>query len=325
MNIQKYLIFCLISITLTLQNTFLIAWPVKVLTEQEMRNFSILDSDVSHTGCDASIQKVTNGTTIYILKQINDPSIDEQFLLINDVVASTIANDVGVHINEVFFIPYNIANHLKIFHDRPATLHSYVHGKDLEQELPNYSSKDFTIHQQIFDPLSIWQQQWPISKYQQGLNQNVIKTMSIHKDLQAIVAFDTFVGNADRSLPNIFYDNKNDRFYGIDQAAAFNTNLALFAYDRLKELLRDGYFLTCDVEVIYGLREYRNVLLQLKEDFKPLMIIQNMQELLPYLGSNLLQNDEAYLRMSYETKIIQQTNFSILELITMLNLIINSY
>lgn len=322
MNTRIFFIFSFIILVLTVQSVLLTAWPVKILTKEEMDTFSILESNVPHTGSDASIQKVTDGLHIYVLKQINDPSLDEQYLLINDIIASTIANDIGIHINEVFFIPYSVANHLKIFPDRAATLHSYVYGKDLEQRLPDCCSNDFTIHQLSLYLLSVWPQQQPIEEHQQGLNRNIINNMSIHDDLPAIVALDTFIGNSDRSLPNIFYDSQSDHFYGIDQAAAFNINLALFANDRLKELLKDGYFLSCDVKVIYGLRKFRNVLWRLKEKFKPLILIQSMQELFPYLGLNMLQKGEVYPRIHYEAKVIEDTYCSISELITVLDQIL---
>jgi len=63
------------------------AWSVKILFDNDLRDYYILDAQISHTGTDAAIRKISNGFEVYILKQIHGPSLDEQFLLINDVIA----------------------------------------------------------------------------------------------------------------------------------------------------------------------------------------------------------------------------------------------
>jgi hypothetical protein len=80
---------------------------------------------------------------------------------------------------------------------------------------------------------SPWQKKYPLAWDEQGLTGSIIETMSMHVTLPYLVALDTFIGNSDRSLPNIFYDKKSNTFYGIDHAAAFTRALASFAYDRL--------------------------------------------------------------------------------------------
>lgn len=299
-------------------NSFSLAWSVRILSDDDVRDFYILDSKIVHAGSDASIQQVTDGIHIYILKQINNPSFDEQFLLINDVIASTIGSDAGINVNEVSLIPYTVATHLKIYPNKAATLHTLVPGKHLEQGLQHNFSDDFTIHQQSRDAQSIWQQKWPVSAWQQGLTKAIIESMSLHEDLPPIVALDTFVGNIDRSLPNIFYDKHYNHLYGIDQAAVFGTNLPQFAHDRIKELLEEGYFTTCDSRIIYGLHIYKKFLGELLEKNTPLMIIQSMQELTPYLGLNACINDNLS-RMYYQAGVIKEAYSASIELMSTLD------
>lgn len=64
-----------------------------------------------------------------------------------------------------------------------------------------------------------------------GLTLTVIQEMPKHSDLSGIVALDTFVDNADRSPPNLFYDS-------------FNSNLAKEAYRQLQTLLDKGIILS---------------------------------------------------------------------------------
>lgn len=283
-----------------------------------MRDFYVLNAQISHSGTDAAIRKISDGVHIYILKQIHEPSLDEQFLLINDVIASTIGIDVGVKVNEVFFIPSIVGADLKIYPERAATLHTFISGKDLDQKLPNGLPQDFCIHQRCINKQSVWQQELPLLEHQQGLTQAIIESMSLHEDLSQIVALDTFIGNVDRSLPNIFYDDCTNHFCGIDQAAVFGKNLAQFANDRIKELLEEGYFKTCDSQIMYGLRVYQKMLIELVKINTPCMIIQSMRELLPYLGFNISINGDCS-RMDHQAKIIKDAYNAILELILLLD------
>jgi hypothetical protein len=184
--------------------------------------------------------------------------------------------------------------------------------------LPKNLPENFSIHQRCINKQSVWQKKWPLLENQQGLTKNIIESMSLHKDLPPIVALDTFVGNVDRSLPNIFYDGKNNHFYGIDQAAVFGKNLARLANDRIKELLDEGYFKTCDSQIINGLRVYKKTLVELLEINMPLMIVQSMQELLLHLGSDPLINDD-FSRMHFQAKIINDNYYSLLELVLLLD------
>ena len=293
----------------------LFAWSVKVLSDKDLHDFYIVDSHMSHPGTDAAIRKISDGIHVYILKQIHESSFDEQFLLINDAVASTIAMNADIRVNEVFFIPFTVAGNLKIYPDRAATLHNFIAGQDLESEWPKDLPDTFRLHQRYLNT-SVWQEKEPLAEKQQGLHNNIIESMSLHEDLPPLVAFDTFVGNVDRSFPNIFFDAFNNRFYGIDHAAVFGKNMIQLAIVRIKELLDEGYFKRCGPRVIHGLQSYKNTMIRLLRTNTAETTAQNMYALLPHLGADLLNTDVS--RMHYHATIIKSTYRSLLELVSLL-------
>jgi hypothetical protein len=297
--------------------------PIKILLTNDLEAFSVIEETIVHTGSDAYIVKVTDGKNIYILKQINDSSIDEQFLLINDCVSSTIGTANGISVNAVSFIPFDVAPHLKPYPDRAATLHVIVNGKDLESELPDNLLEHFTLHQRVVNPNSPWQKKYPLADNQQGLDKTIIESMSLHKDLSALVALDTFIGNSDRSLPNIFYDKKSNSFYGIDQAAAFTKKLPLLACERLQELVSQDYFLSCDAKIIHSLRPYRYTLSKLRV-IKPDSIVEAIQELVPHLAFQASLNADVINRVSYHRDIIEKNYAASAKLITLIDKILAS-
>lgn len=297
-------------------------FEIKVLSESDLSNFNCVETQVSHTGTDAFIRKVTDGKSVYILKQIRDSSISEQFLLINDAVASNIGYHAGVKVNNVFFIPYSVANHLKYYPNQAATLHEYVKGVDLEQAFPDHLQKDFNIQQRVINPDSEWQKKYPLKANMQGMNIDVIENMCCHENLALLAALDTFIGNCDRSLPNIFYDQCNKVFSGIDQAAAFSKKLAKFACDRFKEYINDGYFYKCSVNVKNGLKLYRNTLVKLKDKFAPHIIINSINSLVIHLCPNASLNSQVRNRLRFHTSLLEDNYLFVLELIALLDQIL---
>jgi hypothetical protein len=296
---------------------------VKVLSEHQLLLFSVVENQIIHTGTDAYIRKVTHGNSLYILKQINDSSIDEQFLLINDCIASTIGFESGVPVNEVLFIPYNAGSHLKLYPERAATLHCIVPGQDLESVLPEILPANFSLHQRVINHSSVWQKKYPMSENQQGLSKLIIESMCCHTDLPLIAAFDCFVGNSDRSNPNLFYDAQTDSFYGIDQAAAFSKKLPSLALDRLNELMTMEYFDECRLATLDSLRRYQNMLRKLSDDVKPCAIIQSMKDLAFNLCPHALSNSEVEARTQYHSIMIAQNYLHTAELLRILDQILH--
>ncbi|MEM8727525.1 MAG: hypothetical protein AAGE99_02265 [Chlamydiota bacterium] len=167
----------------------------------------------------------------YVLKQIKDLDPSEQFLLVVDATANRIGRSLGIAVNRVKIIPAETAFPGKKINGYPATLHTEAGGKSAEEALP---WNGFTVHQRYRKPGSRMEKRWgPIPPNRRGLTIEVMENISHHEELQKIVALDTFVGNSDRSLSNIFYDVKKERFCGIDMAASFSTDLAFIAYKQL--------------------------------------------------------------------------------------------
>ena len=130
-------------------------------------------------------------------------------------------------------IPASVSFIGKKIENYPATLHGKVLGQSVEKYSP---WEDFTIHQRFRKKGSQMEKIWgPIPENKKGLTLEVVENLVRHPDLQKIAALDTFVGNGDRSLPNVFYDAKRDQFYGIDMAASFIAPLAEYACNQISE------------------------------------------------------------------------------------------
>jgi len=284
-----------------------------------LREIEIIDANCS----DAVVKLVKDGNDkLYVLKQINHEEISEQFLLIRDLVASHFGAICEILLNKVLLISAKQNSDIKFYTDRAATLHFFCKGKNLEKYKPDFLSKEFCLQQEFCNPGSIWQK-IPIKEDEQGLTRNVIESMTIHEDLPKIVAFDTFIGNSDRSFPNIFYNSNQNNFYGIDQAAAFNRkNLPKIAYDRLKELYDRGYFNKCNSKIIEALKIYQETLKILHEKIRP----KHVSALFEIYSQNIeLEKSESSFtkkRSEWHTKNFKKNWKSTIDLIELLNKIL---
>jgi hypothetical protein len=289
---------------------------VPVITQEQADALWVIEEKIEHPGTDAWVQKATDGQNIFIIKQINDAT-DEQFLLISDVVASAIGSAVGVPINAVSFIPYTVGAHLKKYPDRAATLHVYISGYDLEPPFPSFIPHFFTLHQRINVPQ---RQKKIVADNQQGVTRAIIESMSVNPAFSRLCAFDTFVGNIDRS-PNIRYrvNQVGPEFYGIDQACAFLQILPDFAIVRIQELLMQGYFDSCAPEVIEGLRIYRDCLQELHEIALDFNLKSIMSDLVPLLSENAAQDKEIGYRINRHSRIFKHNRESSIQLIAVLD------
>lgn len=194
-----------------------------------------------------------------IVKQIKEPSADEQFLLVIDAVACSIAETLKIPVNQVTLISPEVSYPGKKFPDRPASLHTLAPGISAEDKLP---WTEFTLHQKF--KTNSWK--WgPLTDEETGLKPAVIHHTSLHPDLAALAALDTYTGNADRSNPNIFYDEKTNSFCGIDMAAAFNSLLAKAACFQIDRIMNGEIVLNNNE--IFALNRYRLVLNALIQNY----------------------------------------------------------
>jgi hypothetical protein len=201
----------------------------------------------------------------FIIKQIKDTSPNEQFLLVLDAVGCHIAEQTFVPMNRVTIIPAAVAHLGKTRTDYPATIHMMAPGVSTEEECIYHS---IDIHQRFRkENSSLWQKYGPLTPEATGLTIDVIQNMAKHPDLPKIVALDTFIGNADRSAPNLFYDAETDRFCGIDMAASFNTDLAKEACRQIQ--LIETMQITLSKMEKEALRQYASTLETLLKNYPP--------------------------------------------------------
>lgn len=186
--------------------------------------------EFANTDCLLTVVEQPTGEQ-YIVKQIRDKTPFEQLLLINDLCASEIGITCGIPLNKVSLISSGVSFPGKLILDCPATLHKVVPGISADESLP---WEGFSIHQRFHRPANLERVYGKLPDDEKGLTDEVLYHMQKHPDLIKIVAFDTFVGNGDRSNPNIFYDANSNQFWGIDMAASFRSNLAKIVHTRMQ-------------------------------------------------------------------------------------------
>jgi hypothetical protein len=97
----------------------------------------------------------------------------------------------------------------------------------------------------------------------QGLTIGNLKAME-HQDAAKIMALDTFLGNSDRHLDNLFYDSDTDSFTAIDNGQAYlNPDLTRRVARSLNNTKKYREILKQNPEMIDGLTTYRDTLQQL--------------------------------------------------------------
>jgi hypothetical protein len=189
-----------------------------------------------------------------VLKQLKGHPVRFISNLVADTIGAFIAQSVDIPCNEVTILPIQHTCMHKKRVRQPASLHTLIEGKTLEQQ-PLRAYK--TIVQLKTNGRSkIF-----------GLTYAVINAMSKHPDLPGIAAIDTFMGNVDRLPKNIMHHNRTKRLYAIDFTLAFNTNLARYSVKNFKELLhRNLRFTSSELQ---ALEIYKDTLKHLLKTHTP--------------------------------------------------------
>lgn len=159
----------------------------------------------------------------YVLKEY--PSTARKPLLtvtVCELLATDMAHAVGVSHDRACLIPAGIDFVGKTPH-LPASLHEFAPGIAYKACKNKYHD-GFCL----------------IQEKNRGLTRDIIYHMSCHKDLPAMVALDTFVGNNDRGRTNYFYDISCDTFTGIDLGCAFTRKLSAPSVENIKKLASDS-------------------------------------------------------------------------------------
>lgn len=252
----------------------------------------------------------------FVVKQIKDPSPDEQFLLVLDTLGCFIAESSNIPMNKVTIIPSNMPFHGKKVLEFPATLHSLAMGVSTDKTCPY---QDIDVHQRFRKKNSpMWHRWGPLTSEKTGLTIEIIQNMAKHPDLPKIVALDTFVGNADRSSPNLYYDEITDRFCGIDMAASFSSPLALAAYQHLQELRRSH--LTS--EELSALTDYANTLDFLIKNWPPEKqecILLEYSEMAGFKDGSCLLDQDVAERIEFHKKNINDNYQHCINLLKLIN------
>lgn len=255
----------------------------------------------------------------FVVKQIKDSTPDEQFLLVLDALGCHIAETADIPMNKVTLIPANTAFTGKKVLELPATLHSLAPGVSTEQEC---SYQGIDVHQRFRKENSpMWHRWGPLPSEKTGLTIAIIRNMAKHPDLPPIVALDTFAGNADRSLPNLYYDELTDRFCGIDMAASFSSPLALAACRQLKGV-KSSYFTN---EELAGLTNYAHTLECLVKNWPPEKqehILLEFIEMAGFKKGTFLFDQDVSDRIEFHKRCIIENYKNCVELIKVINPIV---
>jgi hypothetical protein len=142
--------------------------------------------------------------------------------------------------------------------------------------------------------------------------------MAKHPDLPKIVALDTFVGNADRSPSNLYYDEMTDRFCGIDMAASFSSPLALAAYQQLKKMKKSH--LTSDE--LSALKDYAATLEFLIKNWPPdkqESILLEYSEMAGFKNGSCLFDQNVAERIEFHKKCIKDNYQNCMNLLKLIN------
>lgn len=161
----------------------------------------------------------------YVVKQLKCERKISWAKIICEVVALEVGHAIGVPQNYVALIPAGVpfmGKDLAV----PATVHTYVPGVRFD-----------VYPRDVFPNLAIKQRDHYGRRT--GLTRDLIYQMSRHKDLPALVALDTFVNNPARHKHNLFYEEQQDTFYGIDMGASFHKDLCKRSLKTIKTLLQN--------------------------------------------------------------------------------------
>jgi hypothetical protein len=247
----------------------------------------------------------------WIYKQITEKSADDQLSILLEALASDIATALDFPLNQVKLIRAEDTFDHRIWDRYPGSLHLKVPGLCVEQVSP---WADFDIHQKFRTPFMI-ASKGVLDPQEIGLRRITIQNMSKHSDLPKIVALDTYLGNIDRSAPNVFYERASNRFYGIDMGNCLMANLAQCAHESLERLFSERPF---SEEERQGLREYHKALLTLIEKFPPEKTLALLNQHLTTAGfvpsNDLLLNEDTEQKIAKWKRMIKQSYQSSLDL-----------
>ncbi len=247
----------------------------------------------------------------WVFKQNKSREADQALELICEVLASQMAETLQIPINYVELVSTQDIFAHKIVAQDLATLHLKVSGIPTSD---NYPWPCFNV-QQKFRTKWMEKKKGPLLDEEKGLTRAIIENMAKEKSLAQIVALDTYLGNMDRSCPNLFYDEKTNSFFGIDMGNIFRGNLAKEASDSLKRIQSMG--VTFSFQELEGLKEYGNILKLLAQSFPPTKIKEMLSKLIfkANFSKEALSNEGYNERLEKIHSLIEESYLTTLQLI----------
>ena len=277
----------------------------------DSKNTEIVEIKKTKRSCVTIIKHRITGD-YYCVKQLFAETSSCVIRSIYEVFVSYIAVSADIPMNRVCLILPGDDFPGKQDRMRLATLHTFIPGRPVLRKEPYYGIDLKQKKKRIFNKVTV----------PRGLAKEIIISMAVHTDLPKIVAFDTFVGNADRSKDNLFYNKSTDRFFGIDLERSLTYNLCGIAREQIKKMLHDKT-LSFTKKEIKALVIFRSTLRSLiKHNFpkKSLKKINNLIKMAKFYGNNISNN-----KLCHINDIIIEGHADAKRLVVLIGKLIKSY
>lgn len=191
----------------------------------------------------------------FLLKQRYGVLLHKHFMSVLEVLGSKMAESMNIRCNYVEIVPADQCKEYKHYPDRPATLHSFVPGVQIDKSI-------------FKNQINIKQRNRNERSSKRGLNLAIMRNMAKHPFLPVLVAFDTFIGNRDRAGVNLLYEEKTDTFTAIDFGDTFKFNLSEIALKNLRKF-KKAKKLNFNAREWEAVAVYRDTLVRLVSMYNP--------------------------------------------------------
>jgi len=247
----------------------------------DKKNTEIIEVKKTKRSCVTIVKhKITQD--YYCVKQLFPETSSCVVRSLYEVFASYIAESADVPMNRVCLILPGDDFPGKQDRMRLATLHTFIPGGPVLKKEPYYGIDLKQKKKRVSNNVTI----------PRGLAQKIITSMAVHSDLPKIVAFDTFIGNADRSKENLFYNKNTNRFFGIDLERSLTYNLCEIVRKQIEKIIQDKT-LSFTKKEIKGLAIFQSTLRSLVKHNSPeksLEKINNLIKIAEFYGNNISNN-----------------------------------
>lgn len=247
----------------------------------DSKNTEIIEIKKTQRSCVTIIKhKITDDC--YCVKQLFFETSSCVVRSIYEVFASYIAESAGIPMNQVCLILPGDDFPGKQDRMRLATLHTFISGRPVSRKEPYYGIDLKQKKSRILNKITV----------PRGLVQKIITSMAVHPDLPKIVAFDTFIGNADRSKENLFYNKNTDQFFGIDLERSLTYNLCGIAKKQIKKMLHDKKlsFTKKEIKALAIFRSTLRSLIKHNSSKKSLKKINSLIRIAEFYGNHISNN-----------------------------------